>query len=41
MEDIIKLRFGYKAVNYLKKMPKPYGSESKDDIFCYWTERTI
>lgn len=22
MEDIIKLRSGYKAVNYLKKMPK-------------------
>lgn len=29
MEDIIKLRSGYKAVNYLKKMPKPDGSESK------------
>lgn len=29
MENIIKLRSGYKAVNYLKKMPKPDGSESK------------
>ena len=29
MEDIIKLRSRYKAVNYLKKMPKPDGSESK------------
>ena len=29
MEDIIKLRSGYKAVIYLKKMPKPDGSESK------------
>lgn len=29
MEDIIKLRSGYKAVNYLKKLPKPDGSESK------------
>lgn len=29
MEDIIKLRSGYKAVNYLKKMPEPDGPESK------------
>lgn len=29
MEDIIKLRSGYGAVNHLKKMPKPDGSESK------------
>lgn len=29
MEDIIRLRSGYGAVNYLKKMPKPDGSESK------------
>lgn len=29
MEDIIKLRSGYKAVNYLKKMPKPDGTDSK------------
>ena len=29
MEDIIKLRSRYRAVNYLKKMPKPDGSESK------------
>lgn len=29
MEDIIKLRSRYGAVNYLKKMPKPDGSESK------------
>ena len=29
MEDIIKLRSRYEAVNYLKKMPKPDGSESK------------
>lgn len=29
MEDIIKLRPGYGAVNCLKKMPKPDGSESK------------
>lgn len=29
MEDIIKLRSGYKSVNYLKKMPKPDGSKSK------------
>ena len=32
MEDIIKLRSGYKAVNYLKKMPKPDGSESKTGV---------
>lgn len=29
MEDIIKLRSRYEAINYLKKMPKPDGSESK------------
>lgn len=29
MEDIIKLRSRYRTVNYLKKMPKPDGSESK------------
>ena len=29
MEDIIKLRSRYETVNYLKKMPKPDGSESK------------
>ena len=29
MEDIIKLRSRYGAVNYLKKMPKLDGSESK------------
>lgn len=29
MEDIIKLRSRYGARNYLKKMPKPDGSESK------------
>ena len=29
MEDIIKLRSRYGAVNYLKEMPKPDGSESK------------
>ena len=29
MEDIIKLRSRYRAKNYLKKMPKPDGSESK------------
>lgn len=29
MEDIIKLRSRYGAVNYLKKMPEPDGSESK------------
>ena len=29
MEDIIKLRSKYGAVNYLKKMSKPDGSESK------------
>ena len=29
MEDIIKLRSRYGAVNYLKKMPKPDGSESR------------
>ena len=29
MEDIIKLRSRYRAVNYLKKIPKPDGSESK------------
>ena len=29
MEDIIKLRSRYRAVNYLKKMPKPDGSDSK------------
>lgn len=29
MEDIIKLRSRYRAKNYLKKMPKPDGTESK------------
>lgn len=29
MEDIIKLRSRYGTRNYLKKMPKPDGSESK------------
>ena len=29
MGDIIKLRSRYGTVNYLKKMPKPNGSESK------------
>lgn len=29
MEDIIKLRSRYEAINYLKKMSKPDGSESK------------
>ena len=29
MEDIIKLRSRYRAVNYLKKMSKPDGSDSK------------
>ena len=29
MEDIIKLRSRYGAVNYLKKMPKPDGTDSK------------
>ena len=29
MKDIIKLRSRYGAVNYLKKMPKPEGSEPK------------
>lgn len=29
MEDIIKLRSRYGAVNYLKKLPKPDGSESR------------
>lgn len=29
MEDIIKLRSGYRAKNYLKKMPKPDGTDSK------------
>ena len=29
MEDIIKLRSRYGTANYLKKMPKPDGSESK------------
>lgn len=29
MEDIIKLRSRYRDVNYLKRMPKPDGSESK------------
>ena len=29
MEDIIKLRSRYEAVNYLKKMPKPDGTDSK------------
>lgn len=30
MEDIIELKSRYGAVNYLKKMPKPDGSESKN-----------
>ena len=29
MEDIIKLRSRYGTVNYLKKIPKPDGSDSK------------
>ena len=29
MEDIIKLRSRYGTVNYLKKIPKPDGPESK------------
>ena len=29
MEDIIKLRSRYGAINYLKKMPKPDGTDSK------------
>lgn len=29
MEDIIKLKSRYEAVNYLKKMPKPDGTDSK------------
>ena len=29
MEDIIKLRSRYGAVNYLKKIPKPDGTDSK------------
>lgn len=29
MEDIIKLRSRYRAKNYLKKMPKPDGTDSK------------
>lgn len=29
MEDIIKLKSRYGAVNYLKKMPKPDGTDSK------------
>lgn len=29
MKDIIKLKSRYKAEHYLKKMPKPDGSESK------------
>ena len=29
MEDIIKLRSRYEAINYLKKMPKPDGADSK------------
>ena len=29
MEDIIKLRPRYEAINYLKKMPKPDGTDSK------------
>lgn len=29
MENIIKLKSRYKAEHYLKKMPKPDGSESK------------
>ena len=32
IEDIIKLRSRYGAVNYLKKMPKPDGSESKKKL---------
>lgn len=35
MEDIIKLRSGYKAVNYLKKMPKPDGSEDFIEGYGY------
>lgn len=33
MEDIIKLRSRYEAINYLKKMPKPDGTESKTYVF--------
>ena len=29
MEDIIKLRSRYEAINYLKKMPKSDGTDSK------------
>lgn len=29
MEDIIKLKSRYRAKNYLKKMPKPDGTNSK------------
>lgn len=29
MEDIIKLRSRYRAINYLKKMPKLDGTDSK------------
>ena len=29
MEDIIKLRSRYEAISYLKKMPKPDGTDSK------------
>lgn len=29
MEDIIKLKSRYRAKNYLKKMPKPDGTDSK------------
>ena len=29
MEDVIKLRSRYGAVNYLKEMPKPDGTDSK------------
>ena len=29
MEDIIKLRSRYEAINYLKKMPKPDCADSK------------
>lgn len=29
MEDIIELRSGYRAENYLRKMHKPDGTESK------------
>lgn len=29
MEDIIKLRSRYEAINYLKKIPKPDGTDSK------------